>query len=152
MPSRSEMDWSSVRRWSGVCIIETTYDTAGRQTVRNASDLGSGSNLDGSVRRVEIAYTTRGQPNTVTQYDATTAGNVADQVQSTYDDWGNMTKFEQDVDSPIGASGRAAFRRVAWIALIWVPLLERCSERSSSADVLGGCVTSGCRRFPRLVF
>jgi len=91
------------------CIIETTYDTAGRQTIRNATDLGSGSNLNGDVRRVEMAYTSRGQVDTVTQYDATSSGNVTDQVQYGYDDWGNLEDFDQDVDSAIGASGRAAF-------------------------------------------
>jgi RHS repeat-associated protein len=91
------------------CIIETTYDLAGRQTVRNATDLGSGSNLNGDVRRVEMAYTSRGQVDTVTQYDATSSGNVTDQVQYGYDNWGNLTDFDQDVDSAIGVSGRAAF-------------------------------------------
>ncbi|MGD9789023.1 MAG: hypothetical protein AB7Q00_07955 [Phycisphaerales bacterium] len=91
------------------CIIESTFDTGGRETIRTATDLGSGSGLNGDVRRVEMSYTDRGQVDTVTQYDATSSGNVTDQVQYTYDNWGNITEFEQDVDSAIGSSGRGAF-------------------------------------------
>ncbi|MBL8762105.1 MAG: hypothetical protein JNL50_12465 [Phycisphaerae bacterium] len=43
----------------------------------------------------------RGQTQTVTQYDHATAGSgsVVDEVKYTYDDWGNVTLFEQDHNS-----------------------------------------------------
>ena len=93
------------------CIVQTDYDTGGRVLHRRVTDLGSGSGLDGTVLRISTAYLSRGPIDTVTQYDNATVGSgtAKDQVQYTYDGWGNLTKFEQDVDSTIGASGRAAF-------------------------------------------
>src|SRR5262249_397076 len=88
-------------------VLDSTYDTAGRLTIQKASSLGSG--INGAVRRVETAYLSRGLGDTVTQYDATSSGNVTDQVQYAYDDWGNIPSFTQDPDSAIGGSGRASF-------------------------------------------
>ncbi len=84
-------------------VTETTYDTAGRPTVRAVTTLASG--FDGTVRRVEMAYTSKGQSDTVTQYDAATSGSVTDQVQSLYDDWGNVTNFRQDKDGTVAGGG-----------------------------------------------
>ncbi len=85
------------------------YDTLGRQTDRRATTIAGG--LDGTIKRITTAYLARGLVDTVTQYDnaSKTSGTAKDQVQYSYDDWGNLTTFEQDVDSAIGASGRAAF-------------------------------------------
>lgn len=84
-------------------IIDTMYDTGGRTIVSKASTLGSG--IDGDIRRIEMAYDSRGFLSTVTQYDAVTSGNVKDEIKRSYDDWGNLVKFESDVDSIIGGSG-----------------------------------------------
>ncbi|MBK9189400.1 MAG: hypothetical protein IPM33_10645 [Phycisphaerales bacterium] len=52
--------------------------------------------------------------NKVTQYSNATpgSGSVVNDLQYTYDDWGNLGVFKQDVDSEIGASpsGRDAFQ------------------------------------------
>ncbi len=83
--------------------IDTTYDTGGREIKRTVTTLAGG--FDGSVRRIEMAYLTRGPIDTVTQYDATTSGTATDQVMYEYDEWGNLQYFRQDVDSTMVASG-----------------------------------------------
>ncbi len=82
-------------------VIQTDFDTAGRQTHRRATATGSG--IDTAVLRITTAYTTRGQVDTVTQYDNATAGSgtIVDQVQYAYDEWGNATTFDQDWNSAI---------------------------------------------------
>lgn len=84
-------------------IIETTFDDAGRQTARAVTTLASG--FDGAVRRIETAYDALGRTETVTQFDAASAGNVVDQVKNVFDGWGNLTNFRQDLDSTVGGSG-----------------------------------------------
>ncbi|MGD9791110.1 MAG: RHS repeat-associated core domain-containing protein [Phycisphaerales bacterium] len=93
-------------------ITETTYDTAGRETHRAITTVISG--FDSAVRRISTTYLSRGMVNKVTQYDNQTAGSgsVVDDVKYTYDDWGNVLEFVQDVDSDLdaSASGRDAFQ------------------------------------------
>jgi len=84
-------------------VIETTYDLAGRATSRAVTTLASG--FDGAVRRIETAYDSLGRTETVTQYNAASAGAVIDQVKNVYDGWGNLTRFRQDHDSAVGAGG-----------------------------------------------
>lgn len=64
-----------------------------------------GTNIDGAVRRIALTYTNRGQPLKVTQYDNTAGGNVVNEVQYTYDDYGYTEQMDQDFDSAVGASG-----------------------------------------------
>ncbi len=93
-------------------VIQTDFDTAGRETHRRITTLASG--FDGAVRRISTTYLSRGLVNKVTQYDnaAAGSGNLVDDVKYTYDDWGNIYEFKQDVDSDLdgSASGRAAFQ------------------------------------------
>lgn len=84
-------------------VIETDRDDLGRDTARKVTTLISG--FDGAVRRIATAYTSRGQVQTITQYDAATSGSVVDEIKYTYDDWGNVTLFEQDPDGTIGGGG-----------------------------------------------
>jgi hypothetical protein len=90
-------------------VIETDYDAGGRPLHRRVTTVGSG--LDGAVRRISTAYLARGMVDTVTQYTSATVGGGAatDQVRFTFDGWGNLAAFEQDVDGVIGAGGREAF-------------------------------------------
>jgi RHS repeat-associated protein len=85
------------------------YDTAGRPT--HDCVVNPGTDIDTSILRISTTYLSRGTVDTVTQYNHATVGSgtAKDQVQFTFDGWGNVTKFEQDVDSAIAASGRAAF-------------------------------------------
>ncbi|MEZ6014606.1 MAG: hypothetical protein R3F49_05795 [Planctomycetota bacterium] len=96
-------------------VLDKTYDASGRLTADVASTIGTnidglgiGTDIDGAVRRKEFAYDGLGRMTTATQYDATTSGNVVDQFEYTYGEWGQMTGFASDVDSVVGASGIAA--------------------------------------------
>jgi RHS repeat-associated protein len=91
-------------------VIETTYDTAGRQTNRLATTIVTG--FDSYVQRIATTYLARGPVDKVTQYstpDLITPGTVRDELQYARDDWANLSAFKQDVDSVIGGSGRATF-------------------------------------------
>ncbi len=85
-------------------IIETDFDDSGRQTHKRITTLDA--DFDGAVRRISTTYNNRGQRELVTQYDNATvgSGSVVDEVKFTYEDWGNVSKFEQDHDSAIGGT------------------------------------------------
>jgi len=86
-------------------VLESTLDTAGRQTARRVTTLASG--FDGFVRRINLEYDTLSRVWTVKQNQHhDNSGATRDGVRYTYDGWGNLTKFEQDVDSDFGGSGR----------------------------------------------
>jgi RHS repeat-associated protein len=95
-------------------IIETTFDVAGRPTHRRVSTLISG--FDGAVLRISAAYNTRGQVETVTQYNNATvgSGSIVDEVKYTYDDWSNVTSFEQDRDSAVSGGGNQYTVGYSW--------------------------------------
>ena len=88
-------------------VIQSSLDLQGRPTVKTVSTLASG--FDGSVRRIETSYDNRGNTNDVQQFPTTTSTTARDEVQYTFDDWGNVAEINQDPDSAIGVSGRAAF-------------------------------------------
>jgi len=92
-------------------VVQTDLDTAGRETHRRVTTLAGG--FDGAVRRISTTYLPRGLVNKVTQYNnaAPGSGSLVDDVKYTYDDWGNLSQFKQDVDSDLDGSpsGRAAF-------------------------------------------
>ncbi|MBT8240345.1 MAG: hypothetical protein KJN63_03880, partial [Acidimicrobiia bacterium] len=50
------------------------------------------------------AYDNVGRVDTVTQYSAVSAGSVVNEVKRTYDDWGPVSKIEQDHDSAVGGT------------------------------------------------
>ena len=111
-------------------IIETAYDDAGRATSSSVQTLASG--FDGAVRRVEQAYGTRGLLDTVTQYDAATAGTVTDQVAYTYDGWGNVTTIAQDHDSVVVSGSGIAAHDVDFAYLKAIPTGGRKVVRRGS--------------------
>ena len=47
------------------------------------------------MRRIERSYDIRGLTELVTSYDATTAGNISNQVKLEYNDFGQLTKDSQ---------------------------------------------------------
>src|SRR4029077_724733 len=75
-----------------------SYDILGRQ-IADAITLGSG--VDGTVRRVEMAYDGQGNISLVTSYDAASAGNVVNQVQREFNGLGQMTKEYQAVSGAV---------------------------------------------------
>lgn len=92
-------------------VVQTDYDTAGRETHRRALNVATG--FDGAVKRISTTYLTRGMVDRVTQYDNASPGSgaIIDDVRITYDDWGNIEALKQDVDSDLDGSpsGRAMF-------------------------------------------
>jgi RHS repeat-associated protein len=93
-------------------VITTSYDAGGRESARVATTVVTG--FDATVRRIELAYLSRGMIDTVTQYNATSSGTVLDQVRYAYDGWGNQTHVYQDVDSTMNSSGVSSGGRDAF--------------------------------------
>jgi len=91
-------------------VISKSYDKLGRETARSAS-VPSTSGIDTAVLRIAMAYQSRGAIDTVTQYDAATGGNVVDEVKFSYDEWGNLSEFRQDVDSVVESSSGSGNNR-----------------------------------------
>lgn len=84
-------------------MIKHIIDTAGRVTERQVTTVDA--DFDDTVRRIETSFNSSGELELVTQHDHPTNDSVIDQVKYTYDDWGNLEVFEQDVNSAVGASG-----------------------------------------------
>lgn len=70
-------------------VHEFTYDVLGRQTSDAVTTLGAG--VDGSVRRIEIAYDTQGIAFLFTSYDAASGGSIVNQVERIFNGLGQMT-------------------------------------------------------------
>jgi RHS repeat-associated protein len=77
-----------------------SYDLLGRRTQDRVTTLGAG--VDGAVLRIATAYEVRGMVSGVTSYDNATvgAGNVVNDVQLTYNAFGQLTA---DYQSHTGA-------------------------------------------------
>ncbi|MFQ5380717.1 MAG: hypothetical protein ACE5EF_03705, partial [Dehalococcoidia bacterium] len=82
-------------------VLESDYDAAGRLTQKRVTSLASG--FDGEVRRIETTRDDLGRRRKVTQYTSATVGSgtVLDEAAFSYDDWGNLTKFEEDRNSAV---------------------------------------------------
>jgi len=98
-------------------ILETEYDTAGRKTDTRATTINTGAGFDDAVKRITLAYLSRGLVDTVTQRDATTSGSVLNEVKYEYDDWGNISKMYQDRDSAVSAGNNEAQVAFAYSAV-----------------------------------
>jgi RHS repeat-associated protein len=64
------------------------YDVLGRITTDTVTTLGT--NINGAVRRVETAYDSQGNAFLLTNYDATTSGNIVNQVQRAFNGLGQL--------------------------------------------------------------
>ena len=98
-------------------VLETEYDTAGRKTDTRATTINTGAGYDDAVKRITLAYLSRGLVDTVTQRDATTSGSVLNEVKYEYDDWGNIAKIYQDRDSAVSAGNNEAQVAFAYSAI-----------------------------------
>ena len=65
------------------------YDVVGRQVSDAVSTLGAG--VDGTVRRIEVAYDGAGLAAEFTSYDAATGGSVLNQVGRVFNGFGQLT-------------------------------------------------------------
>jgi YD repeat-containing protein len=84
-------------------ILEFVYDARGRRTEMRATATRAGT--DTRVLRISHGYDALGRVSSATQYDASSGGNVVDQVEILYNSFGYITKLEQDWDSSIGSTG-----------------------------------------------
>jgi RHS repeat-associated protein len=79
-----------------------TYDVLGRLTSDAITTLGSG--VDGSVRRIETAYDTQGNPYLLTSYNAASGGSIVTQVQRSYNGLGQLTGEYQSHSGAVNTS------------------------------------------------
>ena len=80
-------------------VHEFEYDLLGRQIVDKATTLGA--DVDDVVRRVEREYGVHGMLERTANYDATTAGSVVNDVEFTYNGFGQLTVDSQEHDGEI---------------------------------------------------
>lgn len=85
-------------------VIETEFDDSGRELHRKATTIGG--SFDNTVQRISTTYDSLGRVSTVGQYDDDdpASGSIIDEVKYTYEDWGNISKVEQDHDSAVGGT------------------------------------------------
>jgi RHS repeat-associated protein len=79
-----------------------TYDVVRRPTSDAVTTLGAG--VDGSARRIDVAYDTQGNPYLITRYDAATGGNIVNQVQRSFNGLGQLTKEYQSHSGAVNTS------------------------------------------------
>lgn len=86
-------------------VIESVYEASGRNTQKRVTNVASG--FDNAILRIARTHDGLGRPSEVVQYDNATAGSgtAQDGVKYTYDDWGNVEKFEMDRDSAVSGAG-----------------------------------------------
>jgi RHS repeat-associated protein len=85
-------------------VLESEYDTSGRRTKIKATTVATGAGFDDAVERLQWAYTSLGQVETLTSYDDPSAGSAVNEVKYAYDGWGNVTSFKQDKNGTVGGS------------------------------------------------
>lgn len=133
-------------------VMETTYDALGRAIHQRWTTAAGG--FDTAVRRISSTYGSDGDLELVTQWDNATvgSGNIVDEVKYVQDGWGNLTDFQYDKDSYVGASpdnkysmsyayaksttGRNTLRRTQWTLPSGTALdFEYASSSSHDADL-----------------
>lgn len=83
-------------------VHEYDYDILGCQIADRVTTVGSG--VDDSVLRIDRAYNTLGQLETITSYDSATAtetANIVNQVKHVYNDLGQLVTEYQEHDGPV---------------------------------------------------
>jgi len=84
-------------------ILEWDFDDSGREEHERVTTLDA--DFDGDVRRISTAYDSMGRRSTVIQYDNATvgSGSATDGVAFSYDDWGNISEYEEDRNSAVSS-------------------------------------------------
>ncbi len=80
-------------------IREFEYDKLGRRTADKATTLGT--DVDNAVRRIERDYEVRGMLEKATNYDAATGGFAVNEVELSYDDFGQPKVEHQEHDGAV---------------------------------------------------
>ena len=89
-------------------VHTSSYDVLGRQTADAITTLGSG--VDGTVRRLATAYDTQGNPYLFTAYDASSGGNIVNQVKRDFNGLGQLTSEWQSHSGAVtGSSPRVQY-------------------------------------------
>ena len=79
-----------------------TYDVLGRQTSDTITTLGT--NVDGSVRRIDTAYNALGLPYLFTSYSNTSGTTIVNQVEDVFNGLGQLTKEYQEHSGAVNTS------------------------------------------------
>ena len=79
-----------------------TYDTEGRQIADSVTAVGTGINT--AVLRIEDHYDVRGLLTSVLSYDAASGGNVVNDVEMTYNDFGQLNSEEEEHQGAVTAN------------------------------------------------
>ena len=90
-------------------IHQYDFDLNGRRTQDRVTTFVSPT-ID-TIKRIATVFDSLGRVSTVTTYDDPDVGEgtAKSQTERTYSIWGLVTEYEQDPDSAIGSSGRAAY-------------------------------------------
>jgi YD repeat-containing protein len=88
----------------GGTVHEYDYDKLGRQTHDRVTALDTG--VDGAVRRISTEYEVRGMRETITSWGNATvgSGSIVNQVQFTYNDFGQLTTGYQSHSGAVNTS------------------------------------------------
>ena len=78
------------------------YDVLGRQISDTVTTLGSG--VDGSVRRIDTAYDSEGNPYLFTSYSDTSGSTIVSQVEDIFNGLGQLTKEYQSHSGAVNTS------------------------------------------------
>jgi YD repeat-containing protein len=89
---------------------EYSYDSLGHLTSDQVTAFGTG--VDQTVAKLGYTYTDTGQLAAATSYDG--SGNVLNQVQETYDGFGQLASDAQSHDGPVVSSGTSATPTVSY--------------------------------------
>jgi len=85
-----------------------SYDVVGRQTADAVTTLGSGVN--GTVRRLNTAYDTQGNPYLFTAYDGSSGGSIVNQVKRDFNGLDQLTSEWQSHSGAVtGSSPRVQY-------------------------------------------
>ncbi len=76
-----------------------TYDVLGRQTSDAVTTLGS--NVDGSIRRIDTAYDSQGNPYLYTSYADPAGTTIVNQVEDVYNGLSQLTSEYQSPSGPV---------------------------------------------------
>jgi RHS repeat-associated protein len=76
-----------------------TYDVLGREISEAVTTVGSG--VDGTIRRLEVAFDTGGRAYLFTSYDAPTAGTVVNQVKRVFNGLYQLTIEYQSISGAV---------------------------------------------------
>ncbi|MDF0653131.1 MAG: RHS repeat-associated core domain-containing protein [Nitrospira sp.] len=83
-------------------VHEYGFDRTGRPTTDAVTTLASG--VDGSVRRLETAYDSAGRPYLFTSYTTATGSTVYNQVQRTFNGYGQVLREYQNTVTSVSLS------------------------------------------------